>query len=645
MRAGWLLLLALPLAAADDVPAWARELAARAVPEYPPKVSTVVLLSEEQVTVAPDGSRTMRERGAVRVLQRLSEEPAAIRVYDSRSGRIRSFQGWTLAPGGKPVTFGKNAIVERSAAREEAYTERKIQSLSPGLGLAPGTTFAWEIVEEEKTDFTQYSYYFQGDDPVLVSRFTLTLPEGWEARGVVLNHDPFEPQAEGTTYTWELRDLPWIEPEDYSPGIHARAPRLGVNYFPPSGVTGLRTAKDWSGVSAWLSELAEPAAQPTEPVRAKAAELTAGAGTTLDKIRAIASFVQKTNYVHVAIDMNHGGGFIPNPAAQTLARNYGDCKDKTALMRALLKAAGIESYFVSITANDRLYVRPEWPSPGQFNHEIVGVRIPAELKLPATLEHPRLGRLLLFDPTSRTTPVGDLPSDEQGSYALVLAGAAGELIKAPLLEPAARRVEDNVEAQMTAAGHLTAKVARRHFGQSATWLRYATLGEPDELKKSLERSLAGRLGGLTVERVEPVDRFDEGRFDVSLDLKVPQFGQILQDRLLVVAPGDLTAPAYYSLPAKPRKQPIEVYARAHTGKVTLTVPPQFKVDELPDPVTLASPYGSYRAAWKAEGSKILFEQSVEIKDTVAPAEEYGKMREFFEKIAAGQRSAVVLLRE
>jgi hypothetical protein len=131
----------------------------------------------------------------------------------------------------------------------------------------------------------------------------------------MLNHDRMEPRIDGSTYTWELRDLPWIEPEERSPGFHAVAPRLGVNYFPAGdGRQDLRPLKDWRGVSEWLSELADPSAEVTDSIRRKAAELVSGASSEIEKIRAIGGFVQKTNYVEVAINLAHGGGFTPRRA-------------------------------------------------------------------------------------------------------------------------------------------------------------------------------------------------------------------------------------------------------------------------------------------------------------------------------------------
>jgi len=118
-------------------------------------------------------------------------------------------------------------------------------------------------------------------------------------------------------------------------------------------------------VSSWLTSLVDPAAAVNEPVRAKATQLTANVSTEIEKIRSIATFVQQTKYVAVSLNLTRGGGYTPRRSDDVLAKNYGDCKDKATLMRALLKAVGIDAYLVTITADDRNYVRPEWPAgPG-----------------------------------------------------------------------------------------------------------------------------------------------------------------------------------------------------------------------------------------------------------------------------------------
>ena len=173
---------------------------------------------------------------------------------------------------------------------------------------------------------------------------------------------------------------------------------------------------NWASVSRWLSQLVDSAAEATDPVRTKAAQLTANATTELEKIRAIGSFVQQTNYVDVQLNLTKGGGYTPRRADETLAKNYGDCKDKATLMRALLKAAGIESYLTTIYSGDRNFVRPEWASPLQFNHAIIAIRVPETVALPTVFEAPGLGRLLMFDPTDSITPVGDLPESQRAIW-------------------------------------------------------------------------------------------------------------------------------------------------------------------------------------------------------------------------------------
>ena len=461
----------------------------------------------------------------------------------------------------------------------------------------------------------------------------------------MFNHAPLEPSVAGNTYTWELRDLPWIEHEHYSPSIDAVAPWLGVTFTPGENKAGLTPLKDWAAVSAWQASLADPAAEVTDPVRDKAAELTHGLTSEIDKIRAIAAFTQQVNYVSVQMNVTRGGGYIPHPAALVLARNYGDCKDKATLMRALLKAAGIDSYVIAIHATDRTFVRPEWPSPSQFNHMIVAVRVSPETNLPTVIQHPQLGRLLIFDPTDADTPLGDLPDDEQGSHAMVIAATQGGLAEMPLLPASANRIESTVEGGVDAAGHLEAHVGRHYFGQAAAYAHARVAHQTnDEMKHGYEKTLSRRVGAIAVKQANISGHIAEGQMQLSLDFAADHFSQTVQG-LIIVKPGELALGADYTFASAERKLPVKLDADVYRDSVRIKLPPEYKIDEMPDAVRLNGPYGKYQASWKADGNDLVFEQTTEVPDELVPAAKYADLRAYFDRIAGSQAAPVVLIKK
>ena len=658
--AGVLLAFALgsgTLAAADDPPDWVRQAAAASVPAYSARVTSVVQFQEEAVTVDPDGRRVMRERGVVKVLQSGGEKIDAVRFYNAKSGRIRDFQGWLIPPTGKPTAYAKNRIIDIAASRNDVYDELRAKVLECGCP-APGSVFAWEVTEEEKSVFTQDHYAFQHSDPVLVSRYSVTLPAAWEAKGIVFNSGDLtseapQPQVSGNTYTWELRNLPWIEREEHSPTFAALAPRLVVSFFPPTGNrAGLQGLRDWAAVSAWLAPLVDPPAEGNDAVRAKAMQLTAGASGELDKIRAIAAFTQQTNYVEVDMNLTRAGGYTPRKAEDTLARNYGDCKDKATLMRSLLKAAGVEAYLTTITSGDRTYVRPEWASPKQFNHAIIAVKVSDAIDLPTVLTGTPLGRLLIFDPTDSVTPLGDLPSEEQGSYALVIAGPRGGLFKMPVLPTAAKRIDSSVDASVGADGKLEARIQRQYFGQSSVPLRYVEkLEGAAELKKRFERGLSRGIGATTLKDITTDSKSSadskggDNRLSVQLDLAADRFGQMMQGRLFVVRPGLLTSGGDYTFRSKQRTAPIKLESDLRHDTIKIKLPAGFKLDELPAPAKVEGDYGRLEVSWTVSDGTVLMDQTLEIREMVAPPADYAKIRGFFDRVAGAQGAPVVLVKQ
>ncbi len=654
MRLILALLLAamLPLLARDSSPGWVHDAAAAAPKkEFPAKVGSVVLLHEEHLTVGSDGKWSTTERGAIKILQSGRHNISAWRAYNTKSGRIRDFRGWLILPSGKEIEYQKNSILDEALSAEYTYDEGRAKRLDCDPDAPPGSVFAYEVTQEEDSISTTDRFGFQELSPVMVSRFVLSLPASWEARASMFNHADIQPKVEGNTYTWELRDLPWIEREDYSPGFESIAPWIGVTYFPTTSSNPmLHSLKDWAAVSHWLSGFMDPPAEPTALVRAKAAELTSGAKTEMDKIRAIAAFAQQTNYVEVAMNITKGGGYTPHSAEQVLTRNYGDCKDKAGLMRALLKASGIDAYTIVIFSGDREFVHPQWPSPNQFNHAIVAVKVSPETVAASVLNHPRLGRLLIFDPTDPVTPVGDLPTDEQSSFALVVAAEDGDLIKMPQLPPSSARIERTVDARMDESGHLAAHLVTEFFGESGASVRYMTShGGVDKLKQTLERSYSRRLGGVTLDKISPEDHAAEDRMELGVDLGVGQFGQFMQQKMLMVKPGVLAPDTDYVFSNMERKLPVRLESRLRQDSVVIQLPAGFVVDEIPEPVKIDSPYGVYHASWKTGDEKnsnpsVTFEQSLEVKEVIATPAEYTKIKDFFDRVLGSQSAPVILLK-
>ena len=373
------LLLLVSVVNADEAPPlWLQEAARLTVPAYDIKnVPAVVLRNDEIVTIDANGKITTIFRYAVRVLVREGREEAiAKEVYNTDSEKIREMNAWLIRRTGPTKYYGKKELVDVAYASNDLYNEARFKYISAEDDAAEGDVFGYEAVKEETSIFSQLTFAFQQDLPVLSSQFSLTLPAGWRAEGVMFNRAKVDPMVTGTTYTWEMRNLDPIKYEDDSPSRNSLAPRLGVSFFPAqSNATHIRTFANWSDVARWASEIEDPQMNVDDAIAAKVQELTAAAKTEFEKISAIARYVQHIQYISIQVGSGKGGGWRPHLATEVFAKSYGDCKDKANLMRAMLSVLKIQAFMVSVTADDPLRVRAEWASPHQFNHCIIAIKV------------------------------------------------------------------------------------------------------------------------------------------------------------------------------------------------------------------------------------------------------------------------------
>jgi hypothetical protein len=425
-------------------------------------------------------------------------------------------------------------------------------------------------------------------------------------------------------------------------------PRLAVSYYPPANTPSLtiKTFANWSEVAAWMSELEDPQVQVDDALARKAYELTALAKTEFEKIRAIASYVQNIQYISIQTGLGRGGGYRPHSSTEVFAKSYGDCKDKANLMRAMLKVVGIEAVAVSIYSGDPNYVRANWPSPQQFNHCIIAVKVTDQTQSNTIVEHAKLGRLLIFDPTDSETPLGDLPYYLQGSLALVDSKTSTELVKMPITPPEMNQLERVATLQLQADGAIAGQIQENANGQTAARFRteFRRLSKPD-YNGMIERWLTSGATSARLNKIEPNDNVGDGKFTLNVEFSATAYGQLMQGRLLVFKPAVVSRRESLALTSAQRKHPVVLRANAYSETVKVQLPAGFAVDEVPDAVKIETPFGSYMTSYEVIGGELVFKRQLSQKATTIPAAQYDVVRKFFESIRAAENAPVVLAKK
>ncbi|HWY09182.1 MAG TPA: DUF3857 and transglutaminase domain-containing protein [Candidatus Acidoferrales bacterium] len=638
-----------PASRAGDAPSWMHSLATAPLPDHDDKTDAVLLYSEDILTVQGNGKIKHLKRRVFKILRVGGKDTGTAVAYIDSETKILNMHGWCIPAQGKDYEVKEKDAIESSlpgVSNGELVSDLRAKILRIPAS-DPGNIVGYEIEQEERLFIFQDEWMFQSALPTREARFTLNLPAGWEYKAAWINYPEAKPASPSPNqWQWVVSDVKAIRAEDDMPPWKGVAGEMLLSLLPP-GDSQKKGFLSWAEMGKWEADLAQGRRDSSPEIKQKVAELASSAPTTLAKMQALAAFVQH-DIRYVAIELGIGG-LQPHAARDIYTHRYGDCKDKATLLSAMLKEIGVDSYLFTVNSR-RGGVNAASPAQiGWFNHEILAIRLPDDLKDPslaAIVTPPKLGRLLIFDPTDEMTPFGQLSGSLQANYGLLVTPDGGELLQLPQLSPETSGVRRSGKLALSPNGTLSGEVQELRFGDTGAYQRYvlrAAAQDKDRIKPietALSHSLASfQITKATIGNLHVQDQPFVYTYSFTADRYAKPAGT-----LLIVRPRVLGNKSSDILERKePRKYPVEFDGPQKDIDVyEITLPAGYEVDELPPPSDADYSFASYHSKTEVQGNVLRYKRTYEIKELSVPTSKLNDLKALYRIIAGDERNTAVL---
>ncbi|MFT4539186.1 MAG: hypothetical protein ACI841_002353 [Planctomycetota bacterium] len=281
-----------------------------------------------------------------------------------------------------------------------------------------------------------------------------------------------------------LRVQRWIARNLGRPAMESDMPS-SVEIAP---VVDVSTYASWEEFGRWWWSFIQKEFDTSPAMEQKVAELTSGLTEERDKVAAIYRFVaQEIRYNAWAFGTH---GYEPFSASTIFERRFGDCKDKSILIRQMLALVDVDAVPVLIKTGTRQ------PDEGldaamveHFNHCIAYVTPTAE----------RAGYYL--DATADRNPLEYLRYDDQGARVLHISHDQVGLHLIPYAPPSENALERSWDIHLEPDGKARVAMRDDSNGKFGVMLRYRYGGETGDLANKLGAELNNSFGEVEIESV------------------------------------------------------------------------------------------------------------------------------------------------
>ncbi len=352
--------------------------------------------------------------------------------------------------------------------------------------------------------------------------------------------------------------------------------------------------------------------------------------TQWQKAAHIYDWVQKN--IHYIGFEDSLGGFYPRQAPDVYRRKFGDCKDMSSLLVAMLRRAGIKAYFAWIGTNHLPYTFDETPVPTINNHMICAIKLD--------------NSYIFVDGTHPMLPLGRNRSDLQGKQAMVSFDKKHyDIVKIPI-EPAGKNfikdstylkiisdksVEGTVNMELSGdeAWYLSANLMYKRYEDRDEWIRYFT-----------ER---GSNKYLVTKYDAHVDETGDKEGHVYTEFNLHDYMQKIKGQYII----NMNMDRYFDnawIDTKGRTVPYYFTNKEKLVQiVVLEIPKGSRVAYLPHSTkgTLKNLL-NYKITYKVSGNKVILKKEYELKGRMTSQQQFKDQNKIVSALQKTYKESVIL---
>ncbi|MGA2850060.1 MAG: transglutaminase domain-containing protein [Terracidiphilus sp.] len=431
-------------------------------------------------------------------------------------------------------------------------------------------------------------------------------------------------------YVLDLTDIPAIPNEAFAPPVGERIYQVDFYY-----TYTVEQKEFWQKeMQFWTKDLNRYIA-PTSLIKNTAQEAVGEKDSPLDKAKKLYALVQKlTNTDAAAGVISIYEGSIPAGSVEgVLEKKSGDSKEIALLYLALARAVGLDARPERIASRDQHIFSPQFLSTSQLDGVVIGVTID--------------GKEIVVDPGTKLAPFQTLYWGHAGSAGVAMAANGKvETVITPLQVNTDNTVIRVGNLTVGAHGAVSGTLRVGFVGQQALeWRQMALRTDGPTVLQAFEKTFAAEVPDGVQVSIDHIAGLDDPTKQLVAVLQISGSIADKSGNHLAVPRAFFDGKETDPFPEETgRTLPVDMhYPTQEKEQITYTLPSGVAADGKPQDTSMKWEENAvYQLRSKVDGATITNGRVLARGFTVLDAGDYGKLRDFYQKVVQADRQQIAL---